>query len=135
MENTERPTSGPTDHDEPTFVGGPSLQKIQYLLKTRDDTARFVGLALLKSVLDNSPALRQDEESITALWATIPSTFLDRLLRTGMGDKGENKDAKEMLEVGVSVIHTFAKLLPDAAKAGSKFYNRIPLLVTCLTHT
>lgn len=135
MESTERPTSEPAEQDELGNVGGPSLQKIQYLLKTRDDTARFVGLALLKTVLDNSPALRGEEESVTALWANIPSTFLDRLLRTGMGDNGENKDAKEMLEVGVSVLHTFAKLLPDAAKAGSKFYNRIPLLVACLTYT
>jgi hypothetical protein len=135
MESTGESTSGMAEHGALVSVGVPSLQKILDLLKTKDDTARFVGLALLKTVLDNSPELRQDEESITALWANISSSFLDRLLRTGTGDNGENKDAKEMLEVGVSVLHTFAKLLPDATKAGSKFYNRIPLLVACLTYT
>jgi hypothetical protein len=123
------------EHGELQFDGVPSLQKIQYLLKIKDDTARFVGLALLKTVLDNSPELRQDEESITALWVNISSNFLDRLLRTGMGDNASQKDAKEMLDVAVSVLHTFAILLPDSAKAGSKFYNRIPRLVACLTYT
>lgn len=124
-----------TEHGELQFEGVPSLQKIQSLLKIKDDTARFVGLALLKTVLDNSKELREDEEAITALWLNISSNFLDRLLRTGMGDNASQKEAKEMLNVAVSVLHTFSILLPDEAKAGSKFYNRIPRLVACLTYT
>lgn len=117
--------------------GAPSLEKIQYLLKTKDDTSRFVGLAVLKSALDNSPELRQDEDAVLALWASIPPKFLDRLLRTGSGESRNQpqKEAKEMLDLAVSVIHTFAALLPDNEKAGSKFYATIPRLVECLTYT
>lgn len=120
---------------EEAWDGAPSLQKIQYLLKTKDDTARFVGLAILKSALDNSPELRQDEGAIVALWVSISPRFLDRLLRAGSGDGPPQKDAKEMLDLAISVIHTFAVLLPDNEKAGSKFYARIPRLVSCLTYT
>ena len=122
--------------EEHAWDGAPSLQKIQYLLKSKDDTARFVGLAILKSALDNSPELRQDEDAVTALWVSISPNFLDRLLRTGSGEKTQpQKEAKEMLDLAVSVIHTFAVLLPDNEKAGSKFYARIPRLVSCLTYT
>jgi hypothetical protein len=116
--------------------GAPSLQKIQYLLKTKDDTARFVGLAILKSALDNSAELRQDEDAIVALWVSISPKFLDRLLRAGSaGSQNQSqKEAKEMLDLAVSVNHTFAVLLPDNEKAGSKFYARIPRLVACLTY-
>jgi hypothetical protein len=120
---------------EPARDGDLSLQKIQDLLKSKDDTARFVGLAMLKSALDNSPELRQNEEAIVALWTSISPKFLDRLLRARSGENPPQKDAKEMLDLAVSVIHTFAVLLPDNEKAGSKFYERIPRLVACLTYT
>lgn len=120
---------------DPAGDGAPSLQKIQSLLKSKDDTARFVGLAMLKAALDNSPELRQDEEAVVALWVSISPKFLDRLLRTGSGEHPSQKEGKEMLDLAVSVIHTFAVLLPDNEKAGSKFFDRIPRLVTCLTYT
>ncbi|OIW33509.1 DUF1941-domain-containing protein [Coniochaeta ligniaria NRRL 30616] len=120
---------------DPVGDGAPSLQKIQDLLKTKDDTARFVGLAMLKSALDNSPALRQDEQAIVALWGSISPKFLDRLLRTGSGETPSQKEGKEMLDLAVSVIHTFAVLLPDHEKAGPRFHDRIPRLVACLTYT
>lgn len=116
--------------------GAPSLQKIQYLLQAKDDTSRFAGLAVLKSALDNSPELRQDEDAVIALWASISPTFLDRLLRAGSGETQvpPRKEAKEMLDLAVSVIHTFAVLLPDNEKASSKFHSRMPRLVACLTY-
>ena len=116
--------------------GAPSLEKVQYLLKSKDDTSRFVGLAILKSALDNSAELRQDDAAIVALWVSISPQFLDRLLRTGSGrsQNQSQKEAKEMLDLAVSVIHTFAALLPDSEKASSKFYARIPRLVSCLTY-
>ncbi|KAH8909620.1 DUF1941-domain-containing protein [Coniochaeta sp. PMI_546] len=120
---------------DPAGDGAPSLQKIQSLLKSKDDTARFVGLAMLKAALDNSPELRQDQEAVVALWVSISPKFLDRLLRTGSGENPSQKEGKEMLDLAVSVIHIFAVLLPDNEKAGSKFFDRIPRLVTCLTYT
>ncbi|KAH6890384.1 Neurochondrin-domain-containing protein [Thelonectria olida] len=108
-----------------------NIAKIQSLLRTKDDTKRFVGLALLKSVLDN-PLVQQNEQTIQSLWASLSPVFLDRLLRTG--SKASSKNAKEMLDLAVSVLHTFAVLLPDASKSDAKFLDRIPGLVNAVLY-
>lgn len=104
-----------------------NVAKIQQLLKAKDDTQRFVGLALLKSVLDNSQQLRENEQVVQSLWDSLPSKFLDRLLRTG--SKPSDQTAKEMLDLVVSVLHTFAVLLPEQSRGDAKFADRIPGLV------
>lgn len=109
-----------------------SAQKIEELLKSKDDTSRFVGLALLKSVLDNSAEIQTDEATIVSLWESVPPRFLDRLLRTGSGSRASQKDGKDMLDIAVAVLHTFASLLPDDAKRESKLVGRIPLLTAAL---
>ncbi|RYP67291.1 hypothetical protein DL771_007309 [Monosporascus sp. 5C6A] len=88
---------------------GTSIEKVQQYLKAKDDTSRFVGLALLKSVLDNSSSLQSDEETITSLWNSISPKFLDRLLRTGSRPGPDQKDAKDMLDLAVAVLHTFTE--------------------------
>ncbi|KAL2164696.1 hypothetical protein VTH06DRAFT_3913 [Thermothelomyces fergusii] len=113
-----------------------SVQKIQTLLSAKDDTSRFVGLALLKPVLDNTPELRNDEQIISDLWASIPPKFLARLFKSGMGQRersdGSRIESNDMLDLAVSVLHTFAALLPESAKQDPKLVDRIPQLVTCL---
>ncbi|PKK48583.1 hypothetical protein CI102_8411 [Trichoderma harzianum] len=104
-----------------------SISKIQTLLQAQDDTQRFVGLALLKSVLDNSPGLQQNDEVLQRLWDSIPAKFLDRLLRTGSNPS--KRDSKEMLDLAVAVLHTFVALLPAKATSQPKFTDRIPRLV------
>lgn len=104
-----------------------NIAKIQTLCKTKDDTQRFVGLALLKTVLDNSEQLRQNQDVVQQLWASISSKFLDRLLRTG--SKPSSPNAREMLDLAVSVLHIFAILLPDESTGRSRFTDRIPGLV------
>ncbi|KAL7934478.1 Neurochondrin domain-containing protein [Trichoderma chlorosporum] len=104
-----------------------SISKIQTLLQAQDDTQRFVGLALLKSVLDNSPGLQQNDEVLQRLWDSIPAKFLDRLLRTGSNPS--KRDSKEMLDLAVSILHTFVALLPAEATSQPKFTDRIPRLV------
>jgi len=113
-----------------------SIDKVQTLLKAKDDTSRFVGLALLKSVLDNSEELRNNEDAVIALWESISPKFLDRLIKTGSRPQGETpkKDATDMLDLGVSVLHTFATLLPQEAKKGRRAVGRIPQLVSCLLY-
>ncbi|SPQ25989.1 e9b59b6a-f39c-4d2a-9b94-75afe2ab05bc [Thermothielavioides terrestris] len=115
-----------------------SVQKIQTLLSARDDTSRFVGLALLKSVLDNTPELRSNEDAIAALWESIPPKFLDRLMRTGSKQQkapdAPRKDANDMLDIAVSILHTFAALLPENARQNPRLLQRIPLLVASLLH-
>ncbi len=112
-----------------------SLEKVKQLLKAKDDTSRFVGLALLKSVLDNSPELQSDEGTITSLWNSISPKFLNRLLRTGSQEAGsDDKNSKDMLDLAVAVLHTFAILLPSEAKQDSRLLNRIPKLTTAVLY-
>lgn len=109
-----------------------TIHKIQGLLKTKNDTSRFVGLALLKSVLDNSQQIREDEPTITGLWQSVSPKFLDRLLRSGSNQS--NKDAKDMIDIAVAVLHTFATLLPENARTDSSMVDRIPALVSVFLH-
>lgn len=110
-----------------------SLEQIQALLKTKDDTARFTGLALLKSVLDNSQEIRGNEETVVQLWSSISPKFLDRLIRTGTKSRSESgKDTKEMLSLAVSVIHTFTSLLPDQTKQEESSVGRISPLMNAI---
>src|SRR3569833_815176 len=111
-----------------------SVQKIEDLLKTKNDTSRFVGLALLKSVLDNSPEQRDDGNTDIRLRKSIPASFLHRLLRTGSAPRTEQRDAKDMLDLSVSVLHTFSILLPDSEKSSEALVGMIPLLVESLLH-
>ncbi|EQL00194.1 hypothetical protein G6O67_006192 [Ophiocordyceps sinensis] len=112
---------------------GTNIENIRALLRAKDDTQRFVGLALLKSVLDNSPQLRQHEQTVQLLWGSLSSKFLDRLLLTGSNPS--NKNAKEMLDLAVSVLHTFAALLPAQLRADPKLTGRIPGLVGAVLHS
>ncbi|KAK1751565.1 e9b59b6a-f39c-4d2a-9b94-75afe2ab05bc [Echria macrotheca] len=117
-----------------------SIAKIQTLLRANDDTSRFVGLALLKSVLDNSVELREDEDTLISLWESIPPKFVDRLLRTGNKESSSTEDGasksrnRDMLDLAVSVMHTFVALLPGRAARDSSMIGRIPLLVASLLH-
>lgn len=105
-----------------------NLEKIRKLLRAKDDTQKFVGLALLKTILDNSSEVRDDGPTIRSLWASIPPRFLDRLLRTGSSSKG----SREMLELAISILHTFSILLPEDAKGTDIMIGRIPGLVNAI---
>ncbi|KAK6209433.1 hypothetical protein LQW54_006286 [Pestalotiopsis sp. IQ-011] len=109
-----------------------SLDKIAELLKQKDDTSRFVGLALLKSTLDSSEQLRNDKTIASTLWSAIPSKFLDRLLRAGSKPGTKQSDGKEMLDLAANVLYTFAILLPEEARADDKLLGRVPLLVNAI---
>lgn len=111
-----------------------TISKIQELLQTKNDTSRFVGLALLKSVLDNSAQLRQDEAAITGLWKSVSPRFLDRLLRTASRQSTSSGDAKDMMDIAVAVLHTFSLLLPHDATRDSSLVGRIPALVSVVLY-
>lgn len=128
----------PNPHESQTSAADESqndtvtIQKIQQLLKTKNDTSRFVGLALLKSVLDNSQQLREDEPTITGLWQSASPKFLDRMLRSGSSPS--NKDAKDMIDIAVAVLHTFSTLLPEHVKRDRSLVGRIPALVAVILY-
>lgn len=103
--------------------------QIQQLLKAKDDTSRFVGLALLKSTLDDSAELRSNREVVTSLWESISPKFLDRLLKTGSRPGAKVKDASEMLDLAANVLYTFTLLLPEELLSDARLTGRIPRLV------
>ncbi|KAK1987043.1 Neurochondrin-domain-containing protein [Colletotrichum cereale] len=136
----EEAASGSADPQAPLQAPDPtqatqqiaSLDQIQSMLKAKDDTSRFVGLALLKTLLDNSEELRNDADTVSGLWESISPKFLDRLVRTGSSAQSTQKDAKNMVDLAVSVIHIFASLLPDQLKRDKRLVGRLPLLVSSL---
>ncbi|KAK2062849.1 DUF1941-domain-containing protein [Colletotrichum caudatum] len=137
---SEKASSGSPDPQAPLQAPDPtqatqqiaSLDQIYSMLTAKDDTSRFVGLALLKTLLDNSEELRNDAGTITSLWESISPKFLDRLVRTGSAAQSNQKDAKNLVDLAVSVIRTFALLLPDQSKRDKRLVGRLPLLVSSL---
>lgn len=117
-----------------------NVEKTHALLTAKDDTSRFVGLALLKTLLDNSEQVRQDVETVTAIWQAISPKFLDRLIKTGSQpqsrqDGGGGKSGQEMLDLAVAVLHTFVTLLPEDAIREKRAVGRMPHLVACLMYS
>ncbi|KAH8153040.1 uncharacterized protein LAJ45_02627 [Morchella importuna] len=84
-----------------------TVQQCLTLLSRRDDTSRFVGLALLSSLLSHIT----DRTLLLQCWAALPPTFLDRLLRAGKSAKKTPEEARDMVELAVGVIGAFATVM------------------------
>jgi hypothetical protein len=108
-----------------------TFEKMQDLLKARDDTSRFLGVALLKAVLDNGKLL-QDTERLRILWESLSPKFLDRLLRAQQSEKVNEVEARNMVDLAVSVLHTFTILLPEDSKKKRRLTGRTAPLVKVL---
>lgn len=74
--------SAPSDPAETPIV----QQCIAYL-QTKDDTSRFVGLALLSSILKNVT----DRRTLGKLWDAVSPKFMDRLLKSGKTSLKDNR--------------------------------------------
>lgn len=104
------------------------LQKMQDLLKAKDDTSRFVGLALLKSILDNGQ-LAQNSQALRDLWESISPKFLDKLLKARQNEKLDQANSKDMVDLAVAVLHTFSILLPEDCRNDKRLTGRtVPLI-------
>jgi neurochondrin len=110
-----------------------TLKKIKDLLQAEDDTSRFVGLALLKSVLDNEQ-LAQDSENLCMLWEAMSTKFLDRLLRSPQSENVNKADSKDMVDLAVAVLHTFTILLPESSRKEKRLTGRVGPLVKAVLH-
>ena len=108
-----------------------TFEKLRLLLKAKDDTSRFVGLALLKSVLDNG-RLIEDSERLQILWESISSKFLDRLLRARQNEKVSSAEAKDMIDLVVAVLHTFSTLVPEESRTDKRLTGRTAPLIKAL---
>ncbi len=102
------------------------------LLGAKNDTSRFVGLALLKSLLDNHEELRHDTEVTSKCWDAVPARFLDRLLRASDNKQKLDAEAQSMVDLAVQVIHTFTLLKSSNAGDDEKLVGRTSRLISVL---
>jgi Neurochondrin len=109
-----------------------AIDQIIPLLKSKSDTSRFVGLAILKSVLDNQRDLQRDPVIITKCWAALSPTFLDRLLRAEQSVGKSKEEARGLVELAVAVIHAFAVFLPPDVGSGEGLVGRCEGLLMAL---
>lgn len=111
------------------------LKQLNKILKNLkgDDADKYVGLALLRSILDDQPELRDDPQVIAQCWAAVPLEFLDRLLSaaeykgTGVDDIA---DRDFTIGLAVAVIHAFANLLPELDRDDMKLAGRMGRLIS-----
>ncbi|KAF2804014.1 DUF1941-domain-containing protein [Mytilinidion resinicola] len=104
MEPTSPPADGPVN---PTAA----LDQVISRLQAKDDTRRFVGLSLLRTLLDKHESLRDDPAVISRCWNAIPTNFLKRLLKARTTEQRSQDIAKNMVTLAVSVIQAFTTLL------------------------
>ena len=109
-----------------------ALEQPLALLRSGDDTHRFVGLALLRSILDNKSTLCEDPTIVTRCWAAISPRFLDALLRATETNDRSEVEARSMVQLAVAIIHVFVVLLPPENRDSRKMVGRTPVLVTAL---
>ncbi|KIW02471.1 uncharacterized protein PV09_06277 [Verruconis gallopava] len=104
-----------------------ALQQVFTLLKTQDDTSRFVGLSLLRSLLDGKEHLRSDENVVKDCWEAVPNKFLIRLMKSGNGQPTE--ELRSMNSLAVAVVHIFTNLLSPDQVSGKKILELCAPLV------
>lgn len=109
------------------------IEQTLVLLKAKDDTSRFVGLAILKSILDNREDLQKDVTVIKSCWEAVPAKFLDRLLRAPASLKNSKEESQSMVELAIAVLHAFLALLPEDSNDDEKFLGRIERLLGALS--
>ncbi|KAL1532671.1 neurochondrin [Salvia divinorum] len=105
----------------------PSLEDVMRLLKGNTDSQRLAGLLLVTKFFD-----KNDKPTILAVYNAVGSTFLHRLLLTGMGKGGgganiDNADRHAYLQLSVTILASFARL-PELA-ATHEMLSKIPLVL------
>lgn len=108
------------------------LDQTLSLLKVLNDTYRFVGLGLLKSILDNNVEFLKDPEVIRRCWAAIPTRFLDRLLRAPSHEDRDKKESLSMVQLAVAVLHTFIVRFSEDLRDDEKALGKIEGLLDIL---
>lgn len=129
----EPPSDPKSGSPEPVKDPSKALDQTLALLRAKDDTSRFVGLALLKPILDNKIGFREDAVIIERCWAAIPARFIDRLLRAAANKHKTKEESSSMVELAVAVLHAFIVLLPISLRDNEKLIDRVGGLVDALT--
>ncbi|KAF8110890.1 hypothetical protein N665_0078s0080 [Sinapis alba] len=109
---------------EPQEERSPSLDDCLKLLKGERDEQRLAGLLLVTKFCRND-----DLGSLKKVYEAVGTHFLDRLLRTGSGDGGENRDV--YLRLSVTVLAAFCRV-PEIASS-VEMVSRIPLILEIMS--
>ncbi|XP_047311815.1 neurochondrin [Impatiens glandulifera] len=119
----------PQEHQS-SSESSPSLDDCLKLLKGERDEQRLAGLLLVTKLCD-----KDDHTSIRKVYDAIGDRFLDRLLRTGMGEgsansnKSDNHDA--YLQLAVMVLAVFCRVSDIAS---SKYMlSKVPLVLEIMS--
>ena len=110
-----------------------ALAQTLMLLKSKNDTSRFVGLSLLRTLLDTHVSLRDDPVTITRCWIAISPKFLKKLLQARRTDKRSEDEAHNMVTLAVSVIYAFTVLLEQEALEEQQVTGLCGALIESLT--
>lgn len=100
-----------------------ALDQTLALIKAKDDTSRFAGLSLLRSLLDSNEKLRDDPNVVSKCWSAVTEKFLVRLIKAQATAKRSEEEAKSLVELAISIIHTFVNLLPPEQLETEKTRN------------
>ncbi|XP_030467310.1 uncharacterized protein LOC115686228 isoform X2 [Syzygium oleosum] len=107
----------------------PSLDDCLRLLKGERDEQRLAGLLLVTKFCEGD-----DLGSLRRVYDAVGTRFLDRLLRTGMGqgstDGSDNRDA--YLQLSVTVLAAFCRITEIAAS--NDMVSKIPLILEILSN-
>ncbi|KAL6502109.1 hypothetical protein OROGR_027242 [Orobanche gracilis] len=107
----------------------PSLENLTKLLRGNTDSPRLDGLLLVTKLCD-----KNDQHTILHVYHAIGSTFLHRLLFTGMGKwsgGGDNANQAAYLQLSMTVLATFARV-PEIA-ATDEMLSKVPLIVEIMS--
>jgi len=110
---TKRPR-GESAAELPDSTRNAGLEQVLVLLKSKNDTQRFVGLTLLMKMLGR---IKDDQDLLQRCWEVIPSTFLTGLLRAKAlarsGEARNPEEAQAKFQLGLDILHTFVSLLSE----------------------
>lgn len=99
-----------------------SLEQVLSYLKKKDDTSRFLGLTLLRPLVDNE-TFRSNPDSISECWTALSTSYLRRLLRAEQNEQRSQAESRLLVDLAVGVLHAFSQLLPQEALESDKMIS------------
>ncbi|KAL9262001.1 Neurochondrin-like protein [Drosera capensis] len=108
----------------------PQLEDCLRLLRGKRDEQILAGLLLVTKICN-----KDDLDSILRVYEAVGVRFLDRLLRTGMGNAnatgGGNENQDVYLQLSVTILSVFCRV-PQIA-AAEEMVSKIPLILQIMT--
>ncbi|GER51721.1 neurochondrin family protein [Striga asiatica] len=113
-----------------TSCPSPSPENLMKLLRGKTDSQRLAGLLLVTKLCD-----KNDQRTILDVYEALGSTFLHRLLLTGMGKGsggwGDSATREAYLRLSVTVLAAFARVSQVAAM--DEMLSKVPLILEVLS--